>query len=322
MLTRDPLMSRIVSDSLFANGIIKMKTWTRVYLPSFAAFLALTTMGLTANSQAIKPLQPSAVVPAQIWYSEQFQVHSAIVDEDFLIQVGKPNMAEGVKAPVLYLLDGNRLFGMAVGMLMPNRSSIIETPPYIIGIAYPAQNQADTSTRRTLDLTHVALTAEMRIEFNMTSPTGDGQKFQRFLTEELRPLIEARYPVDPHQSILAGHSLGGLFATTVLLNSPTAFDGYIIGSPSVAGNPTLLDIAQTFKAPVKTRVFIGVGGLEPYETPGPDIQAGAKLLAETLSSPSSNLDVKFWNVPDEAHGTMRPAFFMRAFETMYGPTKP
>ena len=86
-----------------------MNNSTRVYLLSFAACVALTTMRLTANSQATKPLQHSAIVPAHIWYSEQFQVHSAIVDEDFLIQVGKPDMAEGAKAPVLYLLDGNRV---------------------------------------------------------------------------------------------------------------------------------------------------------------------------------------------------------------------
>jgi predicted alpha/beta superfamily hydrolase len=46
----------------------------------------------------------------------------------------------------------------------------------------------------------------------MAEGSRKGAKFQKFLLEELRPLIERRSPVDAHRAILARHSLGSLFS--------------------------------------------------------------------------------------------------------------
>jgi predicted alpha/beta superfamily hydrolase len=54
-----------------------------------------------------------------------------------------------------------------------------------------------------------------------------------FLRDELKPWLQERYGADPDDSMFFGDSLGGLFATYVLLNEPTTFRRYGIGGPAL-----------------------------------------------------------------------------------------
>lgn len=49
----------------------------------------------------------------------------------------------------------------------------------------------------------------------------------------VRARVAAEFRLDPRRQVLAGHSLGALFALYVLLHRPRAFDGYVLSSPSV-----------------------------------------------------------------------------------------
>ncbi|WP_298014582.1 alpha/beta hydrolase [uncultured Castellaniella sp.] len=49
----------------------------------------------------------------------------------------------------------------------------------------------------------------------------------------VRSRVTAEFRPDPSRQVLAGHSLGALFAFYVLLHRPRAFDGYVLSSPSV-----------------------------------------------------------------------------------------
>ncbi len=257
---------------------------------------------------------PAALAPvsnAQIWYTDQFVLSSKIVGRDFLIQVAKPMLPKPGKAPAVYLLDGNEMFG-AVAAFESIAGLMHETAPaYVIGIGYPSQDMRDWTTERWLDLTHVTPPPPDK---GYELPSGGGARFQRFLTEELRPLIESRYPVDPARAILAGHSLGGLFAAHVLLNDPKAFGAYLIGSPSLWAEPGLLTQASTFKTSRRIPVFIGVGGKGAKSM----IDATTSLATRLTDHPSG-LDVAFWIVPGETHITMQPAFYARAMQFALPP---
>src|SRR5215475_9592633 len=101
------------------------------------------------------------------------------------------------------------------------------------------------------------------------------------------------------RAMLAGHSYGGLFALHVLLYSPNAFDGYLIGSPSIWAEPALLDKAATFRSPQKIRVFVSVGAGEAQENDAVyHMVRNVEALAAKLGEPASNLDFKAWVVPD------------------------
>ena len=68
--------------------------------------------------------------------------------------------------------------------------------------------------------------------------------FQHFLSEELLPFVQARYPIsdDPARRVIAGSSLGGLIAAYTSLRQPRSFGNFISLSGSfwwgAAGDPS------------------------------------------------------------------------------------
>ncbi|HSX57207.1 MAG TPA: alpha/beta hydrolase-fold protein [Sphingomonas sp.] len=263
--------------------------------------LLLVFTGLTGSAAA------QTVQRAELWNTEQFVLHSKILERDFLIQVAKPFGEVKGKVPAVYITDGNMLFMAAAAVAAANAGKDSTGPAYYIGIGYPEQDRDLWFKDRSAHLTHVDMKAKV--------PTGHGDKFAQFLIRELRPAIEARYPVDPARRMLAGYSFGGLFATRVLLDHPDAFDTYLLGSPSIWVEPALLDRAKAFSTPASPkRVFIAVGALEP-----PFMRTAE--LRDALSQPGNGVTVQYWSVPDENHMTVPPAFLARALRFALPPPR-
>ena len=65
-------------------------------------------------------------------------------------------------------------------------------------------------------------------------------QFAGFLAEELKPWILDRFDVAQGDFGVFGFSLGGLFATHLLLTRPSAFQRYGIGSPSYWYGPKVI----------------------------------------------------------------------------------
>jgi len=64
-------------------------------------------------------------------------------------------------------------------------------------------------------------------------PTGGGaDKFLKYISSELIPLIDSTYPVTSERCII-GHSAGGLFAIYALENQPNLFNSFICIDPSL-----------------------------------------------------------------------------------------
>jgi len=257
--------------------------------------------------------QAPATEPATLWYSEQFTLHSKNVGRDFLIQVARPASPEPGRTPVVFLLDGNTLFPMTASLLgIDGFNGTFETA-FVIGIGYKVATKAEWATQRTVDLRFAPASA----------PPGDGRKgaaFARFLTTELRPLIEARYRTNPHRAILAGHSFGGLFATHMLLNDPGAFDEYLLGSPALFDEPDLLAKAKTFVARAKTRVFLSIGEKEQMSDKDPRRWVdNVRTLAAALTDHASNVDLKLEIVPGENHVTNIPIMLEDGFRFLLPP---
>jgi predicted alpha/beta superfamily hydrolase len=242
--------------------------------------------------------------PATIWYSEQFTIHSKAVGRDFLIQVAKPVKPQMGKVPVIYLLDGNSLFGEVADMATGYGYFGDTAPAYVVGIGYPAGDYGQWLSLRNHDLVHVRLPATTEA----ARGSGDGATFQKFLAEELRPLIARRYAVDERRAILAGHSLGGLFTLHLLLNAPAAFSGYLICSPSIWAEPKLLEEASALhKADQEAdplKVFIGIGSKEEEQF-GEEFRMvkNAQELADRLKDHASAADVNFTDFEGQTHGT-------------------
>ena len=186
---------------------------------------------------------------------------------------------------------------------------------------YPGDELSQWLTLRNHDLVHVHIPDNVTV----AAGSGEGAKFEKFLLEELRPLIERRYPVDAHRSIIAGHSFGGLFALHVVLNNPAAFDDYVICSPSIWAEPQLLEKASAFHTSLPLKAAIGIGSKEEQQFgEGMRMVKNAKDLAARLADHASGVEVKFNEFEGQTHGTAIPECLSTGLQFMLpiSPTSP
>jgi predicted alpha/beta superfamily hydrolase len=204
---------------------------------------------------------------------EQFTLPRPGGEGQLKISVAVPAMVPpGATIPVLYVVDGDFLFGMAAEIARAISSVAAFPPFYVVGIGYDA-TYLDFLKRRTADLSP-PISAEAAAAMGSVGAmigsdrNGGADAFLTFLADTLKPEIAARYPETGGEQILFGHSLGGLFAAHALLTRPDAFTSFIIGSPSLWWDGfSILQKLPAFTErlsalPQQPRVFVGVGGRE------------------------------------------------------------
>ena len=175
--------------------------------------------------------------------------------------------------PVIYVVDGNELTALVSEIIRINANWGIQSrvePAVVIGIGYPTSEPVDL-TRRQLDFTSPATPGHPDPDVGPV-PNGGDTALMDFIDSVVKPVVEARYPIDRTRQTLLGHSLGGLFTLETLFARPRSFQTYVALSPSIWWNErTPLRQARAFLAkpgrPAKLRVFISVGDLEQHRTP-------------------------------------------------------
>jgi predicted alpha/beta superfamily hydrolase len=240
--------------------------------------------------------------PAELLLSQQFILHSTNVEADYLIQVVEPIPFAPIKgADVLYLLDGGSFVGLATSISQSLQMSMTTRPIYVVAVTFLGKTFPELVAQRWRDLAHDP------VHVDKETLGGGGGKFEAFLTVELQPFIEARYPVDHAKSALAGDSLSGLFAVHVLAGESHAFSAYLIGSPSLwAGDKQLIEKArQAASRGNGRRVFIGDGNAGQEAAGAPAIDS----LQAALSSPGSTFIVSRKTYEGQTHNSV-PAFTM------------
>lgn len=205
---------------------------------------------------------------------EQFSLPHPGGEGQLKISVAAPAMVPpGATIPVLYVVDGDFLFGMAAEIARAISSVAAFPPFYVVGIGYDV-SYLDFLKLRTADLSP-PISAEAAAAMGSVGAmigsdrNGGADAFLAFLADTLKPEIAARYPAtDGGEQILFGHSLGGLFAAHALLTRPEAFTSFIIGSPSLWWDGfSILEKLPAFTErlsalPQQPRIFVGVGGRE------------------------------------------------------------
>ena len=196
--------------------------------------LLIASLGLTiASAQTAKADEWTSVVLPQ---TEQRDIHSHNTGDDYRIFISQPQQpAPPGGYPVLYVLDGNALFPMLAVQANARESRpdpATRASVVVVGIGYPGDALYDVD-RRARDYTPPALAANHERD---DAHYGGADQFLAFVQTELKPLIEARYPIDPHRQTLFGHSHGGLFTLYTLMSEPDAFQNYLAASPSIWWN--------------------------------------------------------------------------------------
>jgi predicted alpha/beta superfamily hydrolase len=188
-------------------------------------FLLLCSKGIEAQTTQTKLNQVS------LENTEQFTIASKYVaGENYVIQVGLPigYSPEKKSYPVLYVLDGDKSFGMTKEitdwMIWSNEIEEI----IVVGIRY----EQGWWLKRARDYSHCADT----INVKWVKEAGGADNFLKFVKNELFPVINQNYKTNQDTIAIMGLSLGGMLGTYILFTQPELFKGYILIAPSLGWN--------------------------------------------------------------------------------------
>lgn len=284
--------------------------------------------------------------PAIVYESDTYRIRSRCVGADFEIRVARP-MPAFMGAPagqydVLYLLDGDLFFGLATDTTRLMHQLFGElSPTLVVAVGYGTGDGRIVGETRNRDFTPTADAGFAALG----PPPGAGPEpllpegkryggaapFLDFLLDEVQPLIAEAYPLTTGRSTLVGSSMGGLFASYVLLERPEAFTQYIIASPALWWNDHLLmrtaDERPLLRGRGPARVFLAVGALEERaEIP---LLATFKLVSNVSefarllqARPAPGLDVWLHVFESETHASVVPVALTRGLRTLQGVSSP
>ena len=179
--------------------------------------------------------QVTQKIPDQVFLenTEQFAIKSKYVaDENYVIQVGLPTgYSHSDKSyPVLYVLDGDKSFGLTKGVIdwlvWTNEIRNI----IIVGISYGRGNSIWWE-KRARDFTPFKDTV-----YYYYPNAGGANNFLSFVKNELFPIVNKNYRTLQDSNVIMGLSFGALLSSFALFTQPDMFKGYIIISPSLFWN--------------------------------------------------------------------------------------
>lgn len=231
--------------------------------------------------------------------------------------------------PVIYLLDADSCFAMAVETLrLMTRKPHGYDPAILIGIGYPAGMEA--SKERFLDYTTPAEETMLpkRRDGSPWPEIGGADAFLGFITAGLQPLIALRYPVNARRQSLIGHSLGGFLALHALFTGKGRFAAYVAGSPSIWwADRVLLQEEEMFRqqaekvaaegdgAAPPVQLFIGIGELEKGHRSR--MWENAEEMAKRLiARPPKGLETTFGIFEGDGHVSVIPALIAKGIRVI------
>lgn len=190
--------------------------------------------------------------------------HSEFLERDRDVTVYLPPDYEADDArryPVLYLHDGQNLFDGTTAFIYGQYWHVGETadalvqmrlvePLVIVGINNTGERRIDEYTP-TID--------------GRTKLGGQADLYGRFLVEELKPFVDARYRTlaDASNTGLGGSSLGGLVSLHLGIKYPHVFGKLAVLSPSIWWDrKVILNNVRNLDAKPALRVWIDVGTAE------------------------------------------------------------
>ncbi len=234
--------------------------------------------------------------------------------------------------PVLYSLDANGEFGIVVETARMLQLGGLIPELVIVGIGYPVGHFYDAIGPRAFDLTVTEDPALQDIwvsrfpGFPVPERSGGAPRFLHFLTDELIPIIDAEYRVDPGDRALFGHSMGGLFTFYAMLHGQGTYHRFIIASPMFSWDDRVSFEHEAAYAvahdSLRAKAFLSVGMLEPNAPPEEDPWAGyitnLRDLAAVLERRSyAGFEWTAHFFENETHTSVVPASISRGLRYIY-----
>jgi uncharacterized protein len=235
--------------------------------PYFLITLLISFLLLSLNEIQSQTTQVQ-LKPVCLDNTEQFSITSKYVaGENYIIQVGLPisYIPSKKSYPVLYVLDGDKSFGMTkeiADWLMWSKEikDII-----VVGISY-GQGMDAWWQKRARDFSHCDDTIIFKGWFKQTS---GAENFLKFVKNELFPVISKNYKTNQDSTAIMGISLGGMLNTYVLFTQPDLFKEYIIIAPCLVwNNKSILKMEEEYfnnHKDLNKLVYMTYGSLDSKE---------------------------------------------------------
>lgn len=203
-------------------------------------------------------------------------VHSDIIQEDYTVYIKTPeDYQEYEQYPVLYILDADEYFEIAVQQLQVLRNEVDFQMPIVIGISEEAKI-GDKLNKRKRDFTPTISSIKGQ------EGSGGSQRFLGFLEEELIPFIEQSYSTN-YEKAIYGYSYGGLFSAYALIQRPHLFQKVLMGSPALDyDNGMVFNIYSQSDDALDTHIVLTANGLEKNEIR--DIKKFTDLIQQKYQS--------------------------------------
>lgn len=245
------------------------------------------------SQQAATATQATVTVPA----SKRIDFVSSVSGRHYSALIALPLSTQPPPPkgfPVIYVLDGNALFGTAVDAAR----AFVKSGVVVVGIGYPLDNAAivgkaaglPTQTPAAL-LRAAAIAGELWRNHDLTLPASDDfikrrpgfgitrenvgglDDFLATIERDLKPKVAALVPIDRTNQALLGHSFGGLAVVRAMFTQSDAYRTFIAASPSIYWNDgaVLADegkfVAKLRAGSIAPRIMIAVGGDESMIAP-------------------------------------------------------
>lgn len=230
---------------------------------------------------------------------------------------------EGTRYPVLYMTDASGFFALVTQTyrLMQLGQEVI--PIILVGVDTPSSSVAESLANREFHLTPTRSVEEEKVTtemFGVEVRTGGGDAFRAVLKNEIIPWVDGRFPTSNVRGFL-GYSLGGLFATHVLFVEPDLFSLYLIGSPSLWWDDSLMfelekDYAKNHED-LSARVFFSAG-TEEYEANALMLPNMLKMAEILKSRNYPSLELTYHIFQGETHLSGAPATISRGLRFLIG----
>ena len=178
--------------------------------------------------------------------------------------------------PVLYMQDGQNLFDPHRAYVPGNHWRLQEAADEAIG-----ERKARAMIIVGIDHMGPARADEYTPVKDSKHKGGHAGDYARFVIEELKPAIDARFRTlpDAENTAVGGSSLGGLVSLYLALKHPNVFRRAAVMSPSVWwGDRAILSDVDAFLGP-PPRMWIDIGGRE-----GTQAQRDARELRDRVAA--------------------------------------
>jgi predicted alpha/beta superfamily hydrolase len=274
---------------------------------------------------ALEPIGPTVVRGA-----ESFLLRAKHIDQTFQIDISAPPGEHVKPLPVVYVTDSSFGFGLvaqAINLLQVAR----ELPRMVVvGIGYPAGTEAKAIQGLRFREFCASDDPGYREQARAALPAGEelpvlapggAAAFLSFINDELKPLIEAKYPINANDQTLVGMSLGGLFALHALFTAPASFQRVAALSPSIWWNEReILKTEAAFTAEdLPVNLFLSVGALEEMAYPVSKMVSNLYELDAALRGRKyPNLRQAMDVFPAETHNSVYAASLTRGLRTVFG----